>query len=66
MSEFRFESAGVLGTGLMGALFLTTRFEVVGAEAHKSIRDSGQPVMFACWHGLHRLTGVTNALVGSR
>lgn len=52
MSEFRFESAGVLGTGLMGALFLTTRFQVVGAEAHKNIRDSGQPVMFACWHGL--------------
>lgn len=52
MSELRFESAGVLGTGMMGALFLTTRFDVVGAAKHRVLREEGQPVMFACWHGL--------------
>lgn len=52
MSEFRFESAGVLGTGLMAGLFLTTRFDIRGAEHLRRLRDESQPFMLACWHGV--------------
>lgn len=51
MSELRFESAGVLGTGLLGALFMTTRLERKGWEHVTRLRDAGQPIMFVCWHG---------------
>ena len=51
MSELRFESAGVLGSGLVGALFLTTRVERIGREHYDRFRESGQPVMFVFWHG---------------
>ena len=55
MSEIRFESAGVLGSGLVGGLFLTTRLRMIGQEYHTQFRDAGQPVMFVFWHG-HLLT----------
>lgn len=51
MSGLRFESAGVLGSGLLGALFLTTRVERRGWEHVTRLRDEGQPIMFVCWHG---------------
>jgi lysophospholipid acyltransferase (LPLAT)-like uncharacterized protein len=65
MSEIRFESAGVLGAGLVGSLFLTTRIRTKGREPVRKLRDEGQPVLFLCWHGhlltllhLHRNEGV--------
>lgn len=65
MSEIRFESAGVLGSGLVGSLFLTTRIRQVGREHYQQFRDRGQPVMFVFWHGhlltlihLHRKEGI--------
>ena len=65
MSDLRFESAGVLGTGLMAGLFLTTRFDIRGAEYPRELREAKQPLMLACWHGLllpaihvHRNQGV--------
>lgn len=51
MSDLRFESAGVLGTGLVGALFATTRSERIGSEYYEQFRRQGQPVMFVFWHG---------------
>lgn len=51
MSDVRYESAGVLGSGLVSALFLTTRLVVLGEEHYRKFRDAGQPVMFVVWHG---------------
>ena len=65
MSEFRFESAGVLGSGLVGGLFLTTRIRQIGQEHYEQFREAEQPVMFVFWHGhlltlihLHRHEGI--------
>jgi lysophospholipid acyltransferase (LPLAT)-like uncharacterized protein len=52
MSELRFESAGVIGTGLVAGLFLTVRAERIGVERYTAFREAGQPVMFVVWHGL--------------
>ena len=51
MSDLKFEAAGVLGTGLVGALFTTIRMERSGAESYMYFRRSGTPVMFVFWHG---------------
>ena len=51
MSELRFESAGVLGTGLVASLFMTTRVERIGVEHYLRFREAGQPIMFVFWHG---------------
>lgn len=51
MSELRFESAGVLGTGLVAGLFMTTRVERIGVEHYLQFREAGQPIMFVFWHG---------------
>lgn len=51
MSELKFEAAGVLGTGLVGALFSTTRVHRTGAEHYLRFREQGQPVIFVFWHG---------------
>lgn len=51
MSELRFESAGVLGAGLVSALFATTRATRVGEEHYLRFRETGQPIMFVFWHG---------------
>ena len=51
MSELRFESAGVLGTGLVAGLFMTTRVERIGVEHYLRFREAGQPIMFVFWHG---------------
>jgi lysophospholipid acyltransferase (LPLAT)-like uncharacterized protein len=65
MSEIRFQSAGVIGAGLIGGLFLTTRVRRVGYEHVLKFRGEGQPILFLCWHGhllsllhLHRQEGV--------
>ncbi len=46
-----FEAAGVLGAGLVGAIFMTTRVRRVGAEHYLQFRRDGKPVIFVCWHG---------------
>lgn len=51
MSELRFESAGVLGTGLVAGLFLTTRVRRIGADHFERFRREGRPVIFVFWHG---------------
>ena len=51
MSELRFESAGVLGTGILAGLFLTVRVARRGEENYQRFRAEGQPVMFVVWHG---------------
>ena len=66
MSELRFESAGVLGSGIVGALFATTRLRRIGQEHFERFRREGQPMMVVFWHGqllplvhYHRHEGVT-------
>lgn len=66
MSELRFESAGVLGSGIVSALFATTRLRRVGAEHYRCFRETGRPIMFVFWHGqllpalhYHRHEGIT-------
>jgi len=51
VSDLRFESAGVLGSGIAGALFMTIRMRREGTEHYQRFRDAGQPVIFVSWHG---------------
>jgi lysophospholipid acyltransferase (LPLAT)-like uncharacterized protein len=51
MSELRYEAAGVLGAGIGGALFLTTRVSRAGTEHFEKFRIRGEPVIFVFWHG---------------
>ena len=51
MSDLNFETVSVLGTGLVAALFLTTRVDRVGAEHYQRFRRAGSPVIFVFWHG---------------
>ena len=51
MSELKFEVGGVLGVGVVGALFTTTRLTRIGAEHYLAFRRRGQPVIFVFWHG---------------
>ena len=51
MSELKFETAGVLGTGVTAALFATVRMERIDAHHYLRFRDEGRPVVFVFWHG---------------
>ena len=51
MSELKFETAGVLGTGLLSALFTTTRVRRIGEDNYRRFREEGTPVIFVFWHG---------------
>ncbi len=51
MTELKFETAGVLGMGTIGALFATTRVVREGVEHPARFRDRGRPVVFVFWHG---------------
>ena len=51
MNDLKFGAAGVLGAGLMGALFSTTRVKRVGEESYLHFRRRGTPVIFVFWHG---------------
>jgi lysophospholipid acyltransferase (LPLAT)-like uncharacterized protein len=46
-----YEAVGVLGVGVVGALFLSTRSERTGAEHFERFRREGTPVIFVFWHG---------------
>ena len=50
-SGLRFSTAGILGQGLVGSLFLTVRFETMGEEYLQPFRESGTPIIFVFWHG---------------
>jgi len=65
VSEIRYETAGVLGSGLVAALFMTTRVERRGTEHFERFRREGTPVVFVFWHGqllplvhIHRREGI--------
>lgn len=65
MNELKFEAAGVLGMGLVSALFATTRAQRHGEEHYLRFRREGTPVIFVFWHGqllplvhYHRREGV--------
>ena len=65
MSDLKFEAAGVVGAGMVAALFATTRLTRVGDEHVLGYRRNGTPVVFVFWHGqmlplvhYHRLEGV--------
>jgi lysophospholipid acyltransferase (LPLAT)-like uncharacterized protein len=51
MSDLKYQAAGILGARLIGALFATTRVELVGQEHHLQFRERGEPVVFVFWHG---------------
>jgi lysophospholipid acyltransferase (LPLAT)-like uncharacterized protein len=51
MNNLGYQAAGVLGAGVVGALFVTTRVRRVGTEHFEQFRRSRSPVIFAFWHG---------------
>lgn len=51
MNELGYEAAGVVGAGVVGALFLTTRVRRTGTEHFERFRRRGSPVIFVFWHG---------------
>ena len=51
MKDAKFTAAGLLGQGLLGSLFTTTRLTRLGAENYLRFRREGQPVIFVFWHG---------------
>lgn len=46
----RYRLAGVLGQGLVGALFSTVRLRRTNPEAYLRFRRRGEPVIFVFWH----------------
>lgn len=50
MSELRFRAAGVLGMGLVGGLFTTTRAARSGQEKYLALQREGRRVIFVFWH----------------
>lgn len=51
MRDLRFRAAGVLGHGLVGGLFTTTRATREGEEHYLRFRQAGENVLFVFWHG---------------
>lgn len=49
--ELHFRAAGVLGHGLVGSLFTTTRVRRTGRQHYLRFRREGRPVIFVFWHG---------------
>lgn len=65
MTDLRYETVGVLGTGLVAALFTTTKVVRGGTEHFERFRRQGTPVVFVFWHGqllplvhVHRNEGI--------
>ena len=65
MSQLTYQTAGVVGAGLVGALFLTTNVKRTGTENFERFRRQGTPVIFVFWHGqllplvhYHRYEGI--------
>ncbi|MCG6955395.1 MAG: lysophospholipid acyltransferase family protein [Gemmatimonadetes bacterium] len=51
MKDIKFDVAGVLGMGFIGALFATIRVRRSGADHYERFRREGKPVVFVVWHG---------------
>lgn len=51
MNDFGYEAVGVLGQGIAGALFATTRVKWTHPERYQQLRERGEPVIFVLWHG---------------
>jgi hypothetical protein len=51
MNEPGYRAAGLLGHGLVGSLFTTTRATRVGEEHYRRFRREGRAVVFVFWHG---------------
>lgn len=51
MSDLKFEAAGVLGQGMVSALFATIRVRRRGDEHYLRFRREATPVVFVFWHG---------------
>lgn len=51
MKELRFGAAGILGMGLVGGLFTTTRATREGADHYLRFRRAGKNLIFVFWHG---------------
>lgn len=51
MSDLKFEAAGVVGMGMVSALFATTRSTCFGEEHYLQHRRNRTPVIFVFWHG---------------
>jgi lysophospholipid acyltransferase (LPLAT)-like uncharacterized protein len=51
VSDARHRAAGVVGAGLVGSLFLTTRSQRIDTEHYERFRREGTPVIFVFWHG---------------
>ncbi|MGD2068145.1 MAG: lysophospholipid acyltransferase family protein [Gemmatimonadota bacterium] len=50
MKNARFRAAALLGQGLVGSLFTTTRLTRVGQENYLPFRREGLPIVFVFWH----------------
>lgn len=50
MSGFRYQAAGMLGSGLIHALMASVRFETEN-EPEPGLRRDGGPLLGLCWHG---------------
>ncbi|HSL69977.1 MAG TPA: lysophospholipid acyltransferase family protein [Longimicrobiales bacterium] len=48
---FKHAAAGWLGGHLLDALFATTRYTSEGESNYEQFTQSGQPVIYATWHG---------------
>jgi len=51
VSDLKYEAAGVVGTGMVSALFATTRISRQEPEQYLQFREAGTPVIFTLWHG---------------
>ncbi len=51
MRDLRFEAGGVVGSGVVAALFATTRMTFAGRERLRRLREEGRRVIFVFWHG---------------
>jgi lysophospholipid acyltransferase (LPLAT)-like uncharacterized protein len=51
VTDLKFEAAGVVGMGMVAALFATTRSVRFGQEHYLRYRRQGKPVIFVFWHG---------------
>jgi lysophospholipid acyltransferase (LPLAT)-like uncharacterized protein len=51
VSDLKFEAAGVVGMGMVAALFATTRSVRFGQENYLKYRGARTPVIFVFWHG---------------
>ena len=62
--KLKYRIGGAAGRLALNALLGTLRFEVEGRDRYTALRDAGEPVIFALWHG--RLLPLTYYKRGER